>query len=104
MSTPECYFRVNNARMQPQSKDRNPDLANGRDVKGILYYFGYTQHFCARDWLADAVKHLSASVAIEAKLASVFFETDSWPPGGMRMSGYLRDEVRPLQEVQPGKM
>lgn len=57
-----------------------------------------------KGWLADAVKHLCVSVAIEAKLASVFFETDSWPPGGMCMSGYIRDEVRPLQEIQPGKM
>lgn len=104
ISTPECYFRVNNVRMQPQSKDRNPDLANGRDVKSILYYSGHTQHSCARDgWLMLSSICLSAS-QLKAKLASVFFETDSWPPGGMCMSGYIRDEVRPLQEIQPGKM
>lgn len=42
-----------------------------------------------KGWLADAVKHQPVSVAIEAKLASVGFETDSWASGGMCMSGYI---------------
>lgn len=97
-------FRVNNARnatsepCQRTDYVRIPDWANGR------LYVQHTIHYCARDGWLNAVKHLSVSVAIEAKLASDGFETDSWASGGMCMSGYIRDEVRPLQDIRPGRM